>query len=212
MMFDCFRLGASQNNILLCAHIMSRLTKSSHWQTWSHVYCCSRLAIFVVLFLHGIVGREILKQRYLFRFIGNEYATMDILNSASNGSFTHSNNDVAVTAKFNESSHSVHIAKLFEREETKSVSSSKSASHLHALRSRHSARRPQNQSTVSFRQYGPMSLMLFVVLLAIWVASTVKRIGAFIDPDFLSYPLLLAVGSMGSLRGFWNGVVFSSLV
>jgi prepilin signal peptidase PulO-like enzyme (type II secretory pathway) len=64
---------------------------------------------------------------------------------------------------------------------------------------------------MSFRQYMLMPLMFFVVLLAIWVAPTTNRIYAFIDPDYVSFPLLLAVGSMGSLRGFWNGVVFISI-
>jgi hypothetical protein len=42
----------------------------------------------------------------------------------------------------------------------------------------------------------------------VWVAPTVNRIHTFIDSTYVSYPLLLSVGVCGSLRGFWNGVVF----
>ena len=56
-----------------------------------------------------------------------------------------------------------------------------------------------------------MPLMFFMVLLAIWVAPSTNRILAFINPEFKSYPLLLAVVSTGSLRGFWNAVVFITL-
>ncbi len=53
-----------------------------------------------------------------------------------------------------------------------------------------------------------MPLMIFVVLLTIWVAPSINRISSFINPNFQSFPLLVAVGLTGSLRGFWNGVVF----
>jgi len=68
-----------------------------------------------------------------------------------------------------------------------------------------------NQSSMSFRQYILMPLMIFVVLLAIWVAPTVNRVATLVDSSFISYPLLLAVGAAGSLRGFWNGLVFITL-
>jgi hypothetical protein len=53
--------------------------------------------------------------------------------------------------------------------------------------------------------------MFFVVLLAIWVAPTTNRVLAFVNLGYESYPLLLAVVSTGSLRGFWNAVVFVTL-
>jgi hypothetical protein len=67
---------------------------------------------------------------------------------------------------------------------------------------------PPRRPPVSFRKYILMPLMFFFLLLAIWVAPTVNRVASFINPNFVSFPLYLAVGSMGSLRGFWNGVVF----
>lgn len=65
--------------------------------------------------------------------------------------------------------------------------------------------------TISFRQYILLPLLFFLISLSVWTALTVNRIHSFIDPHYTSYPLYLAVGSTGSLRGFWNGVVFMGL-
>ncbi|KAH8900582.1 putative cAMP receptor [Thozetella sp. PMI_491] len=68
-----------------------------------------------------------------------------------------------------------------------------------------------HRSSLSFRQYVVMPLLFFVVLLAIWMAPTTNRVASLIDPTYLSYPLLIAVGATGSLRGFWNGVVYITI-
>ncbi|OAA56294.1 cyclic-AMP receptor protein [Niveomyces insectorum RCEF 264] len=65
-----------------------------------------------------------------------------------------------------------------------------------------------SRSALSLRQYILMPVLFFVVLLAIWVAPSTNRVASFVDPSYVSFPLYLAVGSTGSLRGFWNGVVF----
>ena len=68
---------------------------------------------------------------------------------------------------------------------------------------------PPRRSSLSFRQYVLMPLFFFLALLSVWVAPSTNRVAAFIDPSWPgSYPLLLAVGISGSLRGFWNGLVF----
>jgi hypothetical protein len=56
-----------------------------------------------------------------------------------------------------------------------------------------------------------MPMVFFLVLLATWVAPTINRISALVNPNHSSYSLMVAVGAMGSLRGFWNGVVFISI-
>jgi hypothetical protein len=77
---------------------------------------------------------------------------------------------------------------------------------------RHPSQPPvQHRSALSFRQYVVMPFMFLVVLLVVWVAPTTNRIASFVNPNFSSFPLLVAVGSMGSLRGFWNGVVFLTI-
>ncbi|KAK4187343.1 hypothetical protein QBC35DRAFT_384978 [Podospora australis] len=67
------------------------------------------------------------------------------------------------------------------------------------------------RSSLSFRQYVLMPLFFFLALLSVWVAPSTNRVATFMNPSFKSYPLLLAVGASGSLRGFWNGLVFLTL-
>lgn len=166
------------------------------------------------MMLYCLVGIEILKRRHAFKSIGSDYITLDTIVSANNVSFDHFNNAVAMTVEVNVQSQPVHIAKLDDGKETGFASLSNcsiSTSHIRPSDSIVSDHRPPNRPPVSFRHYILMPLMFFVVLLAIWVAPTTNRISAFINPSYVSYPLLLAVGSMGSLRGFWNGVVFITI-
>jgi hypothetical protein len=168
------------------------------------------------MILYCLVGIEILKRRYMFKSTCN-YITQATIMSANNGSSDNLNNAVAMTVQVNAQSQPVHIAESHGRKESGFASSSKcsiaqnSTSHLRPSDSIALVHRPPKRSPVSFRQYILMPLMFFVVLLAIWVAPTTNRISAFINPDYVSYPLLLAVGAMGSLRGFWNGVVFITI-
>ncbi|KAK0738761.1 hypothetical protein B0T18DRAFT_252211 [Schizothecium vesticola] len=64
------------------------------------------------------------------------------------------------------------------------------------------------RSSLSFRQYILMPLFFFLALLTVWVAPSTNRVANFIDPTFGSFPLLVTVGTTGSLRGFWNALVF----
>jgi hypothetical protein len=67
------------------------------------------------------------------------------------------------------------------------------------------------QRRVSFKQYILMPSLFFLALLATWVAPTINRVTTFVNPDSESFPLLLAVSAFGSLRGFWNGVIFITM-
>ncbi len=67
---------------------------------------------------------------------------------------------------------------------------------------------PTKTSSLSFRQYILMPLFFFLAMLLVWVAPSTNRVATFINPSFFSYPLNLVVGVTGSLRGFWNGIVF----
>ena len=69
----------------------------------------------------------------------------------------------------------------------------------------------QAQSPVMLRQYLFMPVLFFIIMLATWVVPTINRVMAFVKPDVQSYGLMLAVGAMGSLRGFWNGVLFIAI-
>jgi hypothetical protein len=67
------------------------------------------------------------------------------------------------------------------------------------------------RSSLSLRQYILMPVFFFLALLTVWVAPSTNRVASFINPNFSSYPLLVAVGATGSLRGFWNGLIFITL-
>jgi hypothetical protein len=155
--------------------------------------------------LYFLVGIEILKQRHVFRSLGNEFVTLDSVNNASLNNY---NGSVVTTIEANAPtpSHTFHShggkELAFETSGSTSTSSRRPAD---SIAFEHI---PPRRPPISFRQYILMPLMFFFLLLAIWVAPTVNRVASFINPDFQNYPLYLAVGTMGSLRGFWNGVVF----
>jgi hypothetical protein len=70
---------------------------------------------------------------------------------------------------------------------------------------------PPTQRRMSFKQYILMPSLFFLALLATWVTPTINRVSLFISADNHSYPLLLAVSALGSLRGFWNGIIFITM-
>ncbi|KAF7114195.1 hypothetical protein CNMCM5793_007773 [Aspergillus hiratsukae] len=74
-------------------------------------------------------------------------------------------------------------------------------------------KRPKH-SNVSFRQYILMPMVFFLVLLATWVAPTINRISALVNPIHVSCPLLLAVGGSEQwdrCEGFGKGWCLSRL-
>jgi hypothetical protein len=156
------------------------------------------------MILYFLVGIEILKQRRIFKSLDSEFVTLDSVNNASLNNY---NNSIATTTEgtgqFSTRAPSSHNGKELTFES--SMSPSLSSPQHEEIAFDH---RPVRRAPVSFRKYILMPLMFFFLLLAIWVAPTVNRVASFINPNFVSYPLYLAVGSMGSLRGFWNGVVF----
>lgn len=197
------------------------------------------LIIFGIMMLYALVGIEIIKQRRILKNLVNDYVTLDTMrttNSASSNHFVNAVIQRPEPAEINANSqlHSAHLEALQDRKTTPFFSiakSSTSSSNIHPpppsssgddddrIIASEYARPPPSSNThtvptrspLSFRQYILMPLMFFVILLAVWVAPTTNRVTTFINPKFSSYPLLLAVGTTGSLRGFWNGVVFITL-
>ncbi|KAL2815271.1 hypothetical protein BDW59DRAFT_177703 [Aspergillus cavernicola] len=69
----------------------------------------------------------------------------------------------------------------------------------------------RQQSAVSLRKFLLMPILFFLALLTTWVAPTINRIYAFKHPGEEPYPLMVSVAALGSLRGFWNGIIFVSM-
>ncbi|PMD45810.1 putative cAMP receptor [Hyaloscypha variabilis F] len=177
---------------------------SPHWVLFRILFFYGPiwLTIFIVIILYLLVGFEILKQRRFFKSLGNEFVTLDSIHNIQ------LDNTVVTTIEGNVPSPTYHPNPhdsgkdlAFDTSATASTSSKRPPTGAFD-------NQPPRRPPVSFRKYILMPLMFFFLLLAIWVAPTVNRVASFINPDFVSFPLYLAVGSMGSLRGFWNGVVF----
>jgi len=157
------------------------------------------------MILYFLVGFEILRQGRFIKSLDSDHVTQ---HSGNNLSLNHYHGSVSKTIDTNVQypphTYHLHNGKEFALETSAPASTSSHQRADSATFDHQSAKRP----TISFRQYILMPLMFFFLLLAIWVAPTVNRVASFINPSFVSFPLYLAVGSMGSLRGFWNGVVF----
>jgi hypothetical protein len=155
------------------------------------------------MILYFLVGNEILKQRRFFKSIESSFVNPDSLN---NTSFNHK--AVPMTMKDNPRIPKYPLDQRQGKELDFETSASASTSSQRPLDSAPFDLQPQRRPPVSFGQYILMPVMFFFLLLMIWVAPTVNRVASFINPKFFSFPLYIAVGSMGSLRGFCNAVVF----
>jgi hypothetical protein len=56
-----------------------------------------------------------------------------------------------------------------------------------------------------------MPILFFLALLTTWVTPTINRIYAFRHPGREPYGLMVGVAALGSLRGFWNGIIFVTM-
>lgn len=159
--------------------------------------------------LYGLVGWKIVKGKRALRSVESNVISLDLSQAAEKD-----DDDIATPSPnriddggASSSVTSSTAAKAWSHDGTESVSPlrppdtpNSNYNYNHKLQA--------NQSALSLRQYILMPVMFFVVLLFIWVAPTTNRLASFVDPTFVSYPLYIAVGSTGSLRGFWNGIVF----
>ncbi|KAK5652155.1 hypothetical protein OQA88_10797 [Cercophora sp. LCS_1] len=164
-------------------------------------------SILVTMILYLMVGVEIVKRRRALKAITSDNIAFDL--------------DDTVMPQLDESppptrnepplKHSLNHHEIYHHEPHHSTSHSVDES-LMTSPSKYSASvvrlNPPKKSSLSFRQYILMPLFFFLALLSVWVAPSTNRVAAFVDPTFGSYPLLLMVGITGSLRGFWNGLVF----
>lgn len=156
------------------------------------------------MILYFIIGLEVFKLKGNLELLSDNNIPLGSTNvelDKQNNRIAHST--VQVTSQL----QSPHIA---ERQDTeyfsinRTVTSGPSTSNSFKAKLR-------KQSPISFKHYILMPLIFFIVLLATWVPLTINRVYAFIDPGFESYTLLLFVGALGSLRGFWNGILFIAI-
>ncbi|KUL83138.1 hypothetical protein ZTR_10993 [Talaromyces verruculosus] len=161
--------------------------------------------IIIVMILYILVGVKVIKLRRQFNASHADHIALSSNISTNNHSFDHSNNTLSVTVEVNIQSQPAPSS-LDQKGPQSFIDQMSSSSPPVALNHKYPRR-----SHVSFRQYVLMPMVFFLVLLATWVTPTINRISAFVNPNHSSYSLMVAVGAMGSLRGFWNGVVFISI-
>ncbi|KAJ5220556.1 hypothetical protein N7468_009760 [Penicillium chermesinum] len=164
-----------------------------------------RILIGVVLLIYFLIGFEIFKLRHDFKLTGDDHIALTSAHSRPS------------PARLSWSSTAVQDETLSAKSSlgipsrTGTEAFAQSPASQPPLRPPGFAVRSSTQRRVSFKQYIMMPSLFFLALLATWVAPTINRVAAFIHPGSESFPLLVAVSTLGSLRGFWNGVIFITM-
>lgn len=171
----------------------------------------SRLTIAVVLLFYALIGIEISRLRHEFKLTDDDHIALT--SNLSSNNFNPEHTQVSVTTTVEASSSLPDSDKAYPSDSH--ITSHSSVEHAITPRPP-TNRTPMNyqsstQRRVSFKQYILMPSLFFLALLATWVAPTINRVLTFIHPGLESFPLLVAVSAFGSLRGFWNGVIFITM-
>lgn len=156
--------------------------------------------------IYVMVGVEISRRRHAFQAIESDFiplddATTDTVDERFTNSQCETESTLQLQSRDACASHS------------RAGSSIATTTQSTATLSPNAIHRPTMplRRTLSFRQYILMPLFFSLALLSVWIAPSTNRLGTFVNPHFSSYPMLLAVGISGSLRGFWNGLVFVTI-
>lgn len=174
----------------------------------ANVVIFDRIIIATVLVFYFLIGIEIVRLRDEFKLTSEDHIQLTSHNSGARpfgnpgGSFT-------TTIEANPKPNSPQVLENH-------VAGESSIEQAIAPRPIPSNQLPlkykmTKQRNVSFKQYILMPSLFFLALLTTWLTPTINRVSAFIHPEYESYSLLLAVSALGSLRGFWNGVIFVTI-
>jgi hypothetical protein len=166
----------------------------------------ARLSIFVAMVLYSLVGVEIIKRRRRVKIAASDTITLDhtILPDTHVAVQSSEASPVTANVELGAVSHLRHGWTSYSSDKPLLRTANLPSSATPYLRA-------PRQPALSFRHYILMPLFCFLALLTVWVAPTTNRVAHFVDPSFQSFPLLLVVGITGSLRGFWNGIVFLTI-
>ncbi|BDD60604.1 hypothetical protein MAP00_005720 [Monascus purpureus] len=186
------------------------------WCSISHEWVLFRIIFYygpiwfiitIITIIYCLVGIKIFNLKRKFKSICKDHI---VLTSKT------SNNAISVTVQVDSHSQSQsHPLNLVRSRDAKEPSIqtviSPSATHQSSDSSLTLIQKLPDQSPMLLRQYLLMPVLFFLILLATWVVPTINRVSSFVNPKFQSYGLMIAVGAMGSLRGFWNGVLFIAI-
>lgn len=163
------------------------------------------------MIIYCLIGTEISRLRNDFKLTDDEQIALTSTSANSQPFDKSPNTTTTTTIESNPANQTVRITEAHVTSEF-SVQRT-SAPQFQPPPSSHSTsiNNPPKQRRVSFRQYILMPSLFFLALLATWVTPTINRVSSLIRPDYEPYSLLLAVSALGSLRGFWNGVIFITM-
>jgi hypothetical protein len=160
----------------------------------------NRLIIVIVLILYCLIGIEITRVRDEFKLSDDDRIALTSGNSS---------NSVATTTTEANS----RVKPGFTPESTMTSDTREQITFQRQPTSRNTTPGYQTpkQRRVSLRQYVIMPSLFFLAMLATWIAPSINRISEFVHHKHGNYSLLLSVSTLGSLRGFWNGVIFITI-
>ncbi|KAJ5931867.1 hypothetical protein N7516_006356 [Penicillium verrucosum] len=159
----------------------------------------NRLIIVIVLILYCLIGIEITRVRDEFKLSTDDHIALTSGNSTTSVTTTEEANSQRKPTFTPEST--------ITTDETEQNTSQRPPP---SRRSTTTYQTPK-QRRVSLRQYVIMPSLFFLAMLATWIAPTINRISEFVNHKHGTYSLLLSVSTLGSLRGFWNGVIFITI-
>ncbi|KAJ5963588.1 uncharacterized protein N7479_003464 [Penicillium vulpinum] len=157
------------------------------------------MVIFIVLILYCLIGIELSRIRDEFELSDDDHIALTSGNSASSVTPAAESNSKRKPSLNPESTI------------TSDTTEQNTLSRLPAPREDPTTRQNPNQRRVSLRKYVTMPSLFFLAMLATWIAPTINRIAEFMHHKHGKYSLLLSVSTLGSLRGFWNGVIFITI-
>lgn len=178
-----------------------------YWHFLTHP-TTDRIVIVIVMIVYCLIGIEISRLRDDFKLTSDDHIALTS-NSANSHPFDNPDYSVTTTVESHSSNRSARMSKPH-------ITSQSSVEHISTPRPPPNHNGPLNsrspkQRRVSFKQYILMPSLFFLAMLATWVTPTINRVSALIRPNYESYSLLLAVSALGSLRGFWNGIIFITM-
>ncbi|KAJ5631820.1 uncharacterized protein N7484_011920 [Penicillium longicatenatum] len=169
------------------------------------------LTIAVVLLFYALIGIEISRLRDEFKLTDDDHIALTSSLSSNNFNPEHTQGSVTTTVEASSTVPNADKSYLSESHITSHSSVEQAISPRSPANRAPMNYQSSQQRRVSFKQYILMPSLFFLALLATWVAPTINRVTTFVNPDSESFPLLLAVSAFGSLRGFWNGVIFITM-
>lgn len=188
------------------------------------------ICILAAFTIYVIAGREIFKKRQQLRSFNNldddhnfsAYKTTDVQVTSELASIARENAPYFNSPQDEGISHSEISAKSYEpytvniaasipmspRHPMNPRSDRPSALHSASVNSVHVRNRIAIEANTAAWGYTKVALLFFISLLVTWVPSSINRVYSLIHPSSTSIALTYSAGTVLSLMGFWNSMIY----